>query len=127
MDFFSIGEARYTFADVGLSIGRRININQFQLSLEGGPIFNVQFNANGKVQVGAFEFSRLEEQEGYFDTQIGLGARLSAMLDYPVSDQMSISVGPSYHQYFNTVSFDENPLEERNAILQCKARLRYKF
>ncbi len=126
-DFFSIGEINYTYADVGLSIGKRVNIDKWHFSLEGGPIFNVLFNANGKVQVGASELSRLEDQEEYFKTQIGIGARLSAMLDYPISDQMWVSVGPSYHQYFNTVSSDENPLEERNAILQVKARVRYHF
>jgi len=126
-DFFNIGEIRYTFADVGLSIGKRVNIDKWHFSLEGGPIFNVLFNANGKVQVGILEFSRLEDQEEYFNTHIGIGARLSAMLDYPISDQMWISVGPTYHQYFNTVSLDVNPLEERNAILQVKAKVRYHF
>ena len=126
-DFFTIGETSYTFADVGLSIGRRVSVDNWYFSLEGGPIFNALFNANGKVRVGELEFSRLEDQEQYFNTQIGLGARLSAMLDYPISDQLWISVGPSYHQYFITVSSDENPLEERSAIIQVKARVRYHF
>ena len=126
-DFFNIGEIIYTFADVGLFIGKRANINKWHFSLEGGAIFNVLFNANGKVQVGGLEFSRLEDQDEYFNTSIGIGARLSAMLDFPISDQLWISVGPNYHQYFNRVSSDENPLEERNAILQVKARARYHF
>jgi len=126
-DFYNIGEIRYTFADVGLSVGRRVNIDKWRLSLEGGPIFNVFFNAHGKVQVGDLEFSRLENQGGYYNRQIGVGARLSAMLDYPISDQWWISVGPTYHQYFNTLSSDQNPIEERQAILQMKARLRCHF
>ena len=81
-DFFNLGEISYTFADVGLSVGKRININRWHFSLEGGPLFNVLFNANGKVQIDDLEFSRLENQEEYFNTQIGFGARLSAM---PVS------------------------------------------
>ena len=126
-DFFSIGEIRYTFADIGLSIGKRVNINKWHFSLEGGPIFNLIFNANGKVQVGVLEFSRLEYEEDYFNTRIGIGGRLATMLDYPISDKIWISFGPIYHQYFNTVSSDNNPLEERNAILQLKARLKYNF
>lgn len=126
-DFFNIGETRYTFIDLGLSIGKRIHIDKWHFSLEGGPIFNVLFNANGKVQVGASEFSRLENQEDYFNTKIGIGGRLSAMLDYPFSDQLWISMGPTYHQYFNTVSSNENPLKERNTILQLKASIRYHF
>ncbi len=126
-DFFNIGEIRYTFADVGLSIGKRINIDKWHFSLEGGPIFNVLFNANGKVQVGDLEFSRLEDQEGFFNTQIGIGGRLSAMLDFPISDQLWISAGPTYYQYFNTLSSDMNPIDERNTVLQVKAKVRYHF
>jgi len=126
-DFYNIGEIRYTFADVGLFIGKRINKGKWHFSLEGGTIFNFLFNANGKVQVGDLEFSRIEDQDEYFNTKINIGARLSAMLDYPISDQLWISVGPMYHQYFNTISSDENPIEERSAILQLKARVRYHF
>ena len=126
-DFFNTGETRYTYADLGLSIGKRVNIDRWHFSLEEGAIFNVLINANGKVQVGDLEFSRLEDQQEYFNTQIGIGARLSAMLDYPISDQLWISLGPAYHQYFNTVSADANPIKERNAILQVKARVRYHF
>jgi len=126
-DYFNIGEIKYTFVDLGLSIGKRISIDKWQLALEGGPILNVLFKANGKVQVEVFEFSRLEDEEEYFKTQIGIGARLSAMLDYPISDQLWISAGPAYHQYFNTISSYNNPLEERNTILQVRARLRYHF
>ncbi len=126
-DFFSLGEIRYTFADVGLSVGRRVSINKWHFSVEGGPIFNMLFNSNGKVQVGEFEFSRLEDQEAYFNTKVGIGGRLAAMLDYPISEQMWISLGPVYHQYFNPLSSSQNPLEERNAILQVKARMRYHF
>ena len=126
-DFFTIGDISYTFADIGLSLGRRININKWHFSLEGGAIFNFLFTANGKVQVGGLEFSRLEDQEAYFNPQIGMGARLSAMLDHPISDQLWISVGPSYYQYFNTVSSGENPLRERNSILQVMAKVRYHF
>ncbi len=126
-DFFSFGEVNYTFLDAGISLGRRVNIDKWHFSLEGGAIFNVLFNANGKVHVGGLEFSRLEDQEDYFNSQIGIGARLSAMLDYPISDQLWISLGPIYHQYFNTVSSDENSLKERNAILQVKAKVRYHF
>jgi len=127
VDFFNTGETRYTYADIRISIGKRININNWQFSFEGGPIFNAHFYANGKVQVGSLEFSRLEDQEEYFNAQLGIGARLSAMIDYPISDQLWISVGPSYHQYFNTVSSVENPLEERSAILQLKAKIRHHF
>jgi hypothetical protein len=126
-DFFNIGEISYTFADIGLSLGRRVNIDKWHFSLEGGAILNLLFNANGKVQVGGLEFSRLEDQEEYFNTQIGVGARLSEMLDPPISDELWISVGPSYYQYFNTVSSDENPLRERNSILQVRAKVRYHF
>ena len=126
-DFFTTGETNYTFADIGLSIGQRVHIDKWHFSLEGGPIFNLLFNANGKVQVGDLEFSRLEAQDNYFKTRIGVGARLSAMLDYPISDQLWISLGPTYHQYFSTVSAAQNPLEERNAILQVKAKVRYHF
>jgi hypothetical protein len=126
-DFFNTGETRYTYADIGIYIGKRININKWQCSLEGGPIFNTLFQANGKVQVEDLEFSRLENQEDYFNTQVGIGAQLSAMVDYPISDQLWISMGPTYHQYFNTVSSNNNPLEERSAILQLKTVIRYYF
>lgn len=115
------------YIDVGLSLGRRVNIDKWHFSIEGGAIFNVLFNANGKVQVGTLEFSRLEDQEHYFNTYIGFGARISSMLDYPISNQLWISFGPSYHQYFNLVSTDENPLKERNSILQGKTKVRYYF
>ncbi len=85
------------------------------------------YHANGKLHLGGLEFSRLEDQEQYFDTQIGIGARVSAMLDLPIADHLWISLGPAYHQYFNTLSSDANPLEERNAILQVKAKVRYHF
>ena len=126
-DFFNVGEINYTFADIGLSFGRRVNINKWHFSLEGGAILNLLFNANGKVQVGGLEFSRLENQEAYFNTRIGMGARFSATLDQPISDELWISVGPSYYQYFSTVSSDENPLRERNSILQVMAKVRYHF
>lgn len=126
-DLLNIGEIRHTFADVGLSIGKRVNINKLHFSFESGPIFNVLFNANGKLQVGEVKFSRQEQQEEYHKTRIGIGGRLSASLDYPISDHLWISVGPNYHQYFNTLSSDANPLEERNAILQVKARVRHHF
>ena len=126
-EFFNTGETTYTYTDIGWSIGKRVNLDRWHFSLEGGPLFNLLLNTNGKIQVGDLEFSRLEQRLDYFNIMIGLGARLSAMLDYPISDNLWISVGPSYHQYFNTISTEVNPLEERNAILQVKARVRYHF
>ncbi len=113
--------------DLGLTLGKRVKINKWHFSLEGGPIFNVLFNAHGKVQLGSSEFSRLEDQKDYFSKQIGIGAQLSALFDYPISDHLWLSVGPLYHQYFNAISVAENPLEERNAVLEVNTRLRYYF
>ena len=125
-DEWSIGEIRYTYLDLSLQIGYRQALGKSVLSMEGGPIFNTQLMAQGKVRIGDREISKMEEQD-YFKSNIGIGGRFSVMFDYPLNEHLWLSFGPTYHQYFEGISSESNSLDQRSAVIQARMRLRYNF
>ena len=110
--YFNRGDITYRQWNIPLTIGIEKQKGKLIYGLEGSALFNLRFKSEGKVQVGEFDFSRVEN-EAIYKNSLGLGYRAALMLGINLTERNALYFKPSYAQYLSVTNL-------KNALVNSK-------
>ena len=116
---------RYKFLDIPLLVGYEIPYQRYNVTLNGGVLFNFAFSQTGRFLNPALEVQDLSASD--FNNSLGLSMYASIGLAYRLDDRFSILVEPNVRHFLGSITTTNYPLEQNYTTIGLLTGLRYRF
>lgn len=121
----------YRYLDVPLILGYEMPMGRSTILVNAGPVFNLTSSHEGQIlDPNLHPRSITEGDAGAIDvykSNIGLSLYLGAGYLFPISDQFSGLIEPSFIYRLDPVTLDAYPLQEHRHYANLNVGIRYHF
>jgi len=121
----------YRYLDIPLIIGYEMPMGRSTILVNAGPVFNLTSSHEGQIlDANLHPRSITEGDAGAIDvykTNIGMSLYLGAGYLFPISDQFSGLIEPSFIYRLDPVTLDSYPLQEHRHYAGLNVGIRYHF
>ena len=121
----------YKYVDIPLILGYEMPMGRSTILVNAGPVFNLTSSHEGQIlDPNLHPRSITEGDAGAIDvykTNIGMSLYLGAGYLFPISDQFSGLIEPTFIYRLNPVTLDSYPLQEHRHYAGLNVGIRYHF
>ncbi len=105
----SKGEIRHNTFEIPMFIGYTQALGSWNIGGEVGPLFNVSISSKGKMFEEALNISRVEDQDGVYESSLGLGFKAAFVVQNHLGNGWAFFVKPSAKWYANDMTVSKYP------------------
>jgi len=99
----SLGEQRFVFLDIPLSVDYKLIEGKFDVVIGAEALLNIGFMTSGKAISNEGEIIRYTTADKIFTSSLRFGVSPNIGISYPVSRDVSLSAGLHYLWYFGKI------------------------
>ena len=116
----------YEYLDIPLLVGYSFPFGKWNLSVEGGPYFNLSLKAKGTILDADESFLNIETDD-VFKKSIGVSIGANARIERSIGKHFDVYIGPSIRYFTSSITLESNPVKQKYSLFGASVGVSYGF